>query len=100
MKMNNYCVCCANCLADIAKRDTAAARLWMDLCVLGLQRGSLLAIRDDEQEHPFVRAALLLEQMGFILTTDQAEDIIVRLNGLTLTKQDEPVYCLKQCSHG
>lgn len=75
MKMSKPGLCCDSCFGQIARRSTVAARLWMDLCEIQLN-SSLFGLRT-----PDFPALQLLEILGFIITTDVHDIIIVKVLG-------------------
>lgn len=94
MKMAKYFICCEQCLENIARNSTNAARIWMDLCAINVKKGNpfpLLTI-----DFPELRA---LEQMGFIVTTDQNGKLMIRLNGRCLTDDGYDFFCLRHGDH-
>lgn len=76
MKMSKPGLCCDSCFGLIAKRSTSAAKLWLDLCDLEITCGSLFGLKSSD--FPTLR---LLEILGFVLTTDTPQIIIVRVKG-------------------
>ncbi len=91
MKMSNAFLCCDTCFEAIGKRNTKAAKLWIDLCSIFIEEeGPFDLIIDDE---------LLLRQvelLGYIITTDNGHFIGVKVLGF---QQDaEGVYfCPRGC---
>ncbi len=68
-------LCCDACYDLIAKRSEPAARIWLDLCEVQA-RGSIFGLKIDDNEY-----FLLLETLGFILTTDTKEYILFKVLG-------------------
>jgi len=74
----------------IGKKDTRAARLWLDLCNIHLHSRIFgLLIPDD----PSLR---LLELMGFITTTETPHMIVVKVNGFH-SDEDDSYFCGGSC---
>lgn len=75
MKMSKPGLCCDECFALIAKRSTPAARWWLDLCHIQETCSIFgLAIPDNQ-------ILQLLEQLGFITTTETMNMIVVKVHG-------------------
>ena len=87
--MTRYFICCESCFENIAKKNTTAAKLWMDLCAMRLQFGEFLEILDTA-DIPELRA---LEVLGFIITTDMKNKIAIQVNG-HFESEGEHCFCL------
>lgn len=90
MKMSRSGYCCEKCFWKIAKKNTTAAKLWLELCdderdfdAIGLSQKDLTAIRR-------------LEIMGFLVTTDLFNDILIKVTGRISTTHGT-FYCGGQC---
>ena len=84
-------LCCDECFGMIARRSTGAAKLWLDLCEI--QRHSqTFGLRT-----PDFPALRLLENLGFILTTEIPGIIAIKVQG---QKQDAlgTYFCGGNCS--
>lgn len=90
MKMNEA-VCCHHCFEQLGKRSVHSAKLWLDLCDLNVKNG-LFGIKMDD--FPELR---MLEVLGFITTTEQAEFIMVKVNGEKLDEKGK-YFCCGSCS--
>ena len=75
MQMSKPGLCCDECFEMLAKRSTAAARMWLDLCDIQ-STCSLFALRIDDNDY-----MQLLEYLGFITTTDVPNLIVVKVHG-------------------
>lgn len=75
MRMDKPGVCCGQCFELIARIDTSAAKLWLDLCELRMHSTIFGIITDDT---PDLR---LLESLGFILTTETSTIIFIKVLG-------------------
>lgn len=75
--MANKIVCCEKCFEYVAKQSTNAARLWLDLCALWYTKGQVLTVRT--HDFPELRT---LEQMNFLMSTDQPQHILIKIFGL------------------
>lgn len=95
MKMSRYFVCCERCFEDIGKENTAAAKLWMDLCALYLQRGQVVFART--LDFPELRTLELLE---FVVTTDQPDRLLIRIEGYCKTDDGQDFFCRHGGHHG
>lgn len=68
-------MCCGQCFGLIARRDTKAAKLWLDLCELRMHSPIFGLVMDDCPE------LRVLERLRFIVTTDTPEVIFVKVKG-------------------
>lgn len=90
MKMSSDALCCDDCFHLIAKRNSTAASLWLDLCQLE-KTYNIFGLRMDD--FPNLR---LLETMGLLVSTDTDELIIIKVNGKKID-EDGPYYCGDLC---
>ncbi len=74
--MSNTGVCCDDCFVDLAKKSTKAARLWLDLCEAQIVYGVFGLLSSDSNP-----SMLLLEKMGFLVTMDTRDLVIVKMLG-------------------
>ncbi len=93
--MDNHFVCCEECFEKIGKKSTSAARLWMQLCGIRLQRGEVFSLY--MQDFPELR---VLETLGFITSTETALEVLVRLHGLRFMEGGIPSFCINEVPHG
>lgn len=91
MKMSKPGLCCDECFAMLAKKNTRVARLWMELCDAQLRYGIFGLVSSDTSP-----SLLILERMGFIVTTDTRDLIIVKVRG-EIDDQDGFFFCGGQC---
>lgn len=90
MKMSDNTLCCESCFTKIAKEDTRAARIWLDLCLLSLHSEVFgLMIEEDE-------ALRFLEMNGYITTTENPFMILVKVHGFQ-REDDIAVICIGNC---
>lgn len=94
MKMSKYIICCQSCFDDIAKKSTTSARLWMDFCAARMENQMPLQLKGPDC--PQIR---ILEQMGFLISTDRKNSISIKVNGYMNTEDGEHYFCLKQGNH-
>lgn len=93
MKMSNPKLCCDDCFELIAKRNTTAAKWWLDLCsIQDLHSIFGLKILDNE----FLQ---LLEHLRFITTTETQELIVVKVHGKK-TDSLGSFFCGGNCGRG
>lgn len=90
MPMSKPGLCCDKCFEMIARRHTASAKLWLDLCELQLY-SHVFAIKS--QDFEMLR---LLEVLGFIVTTDTPDYIIVKVKGKKYDGKGA-FFCTGQC---
>ncbi len=94
MKMSRYFVCCEQCFEAIGKRNTKAAKAWMEICAAGMTSGEIFS--STTRETPEVRA---LELMGFIVTTDRGDSIAIKVKGHMKGLNGDHFFCLKGGRH-
>ncbi len=94
MQMTKYFICCEKCFETIGRRNTTAARLWMDFCAMRLENNGVVVL--DTVDFPELR---LLETLGFVVSTDQDHSIAIRVNGCMNTETGEPFFCVKEGRH-
>lgn len=87
-----YMICCEKCLESIGKRSTSAAKLWMNMCKSYEQDPDVMKLVGDI-DSPELHC---LEIMNFIITTEQSDCLMVKLNGYDSA---ENMFCLDRCSH-
>lgn len=87
MKMSRPGLCCDDCFALLAKKNTRVARLWMDLCEAQRRYGIFGLVTPDSTP-----SLVILERMGFIVTTDTADLIIVKVRG-EFDDEEEFFFC-------
>ncbi len=95
MRMSRYFICCEQCFESIGKRNTNAARFWMDLCALKLEKGEIFVLKTCD--FPELRA---LELLGFVVSTDIHSGIALRIKGHCHTEDGQHFFCLKEGNHG
>ena len=91
MKMSRPGVCCNRCFRLIAKQSTTAARLWLDLCEVQMERKLFGLVTSDNA------ALKTLETMRFITTTETPTMILVKVNGHQFHKGDN-LFCGEKCN--
>lgn len=94
MKMSKYFICCEQCFEAIGKRSTRAAKMWMDFCAMRLNKGEVVVIRTPD--FPELRT---LENLGFLVSTDQLNTLAVCVNGHMTTEDGEHFFCVKEGRH-
>ncbi len=75
MKMSKPGLCCEKCFAKIAKRNTKAARIWLNLCEIQ-KTSSVFGIY-----MPDIPEFRVLEKLGFITSTETNEMILIKVHG-------------------
>jgi hypothetical protein len=94
MQMNRYFICCEKCFETICKRNTKAAKLWMDFCAFHLQERGLVILHSSD--FPELR---ILEKMGFLISTDQKNSLAIRVHGQMRTTEGDNFFCVKGGRH-
>lgn len=90
MEMSKPGLCCESCFEIIAKYNTHTAALWLDLCELQLH-SPVFGLWTEECEE-----LRLLEILGFIVTTETPNIIIVKVKGERCDNQG-PYFCGGNC---
>ena len=90
MKMSKPGLCCDECFSMLAKQDTLAARIWLDLCELHLHSPIFGLLMEDNE------SLRLLELLGYITTTDTEYVIKVKVHGFH-ANGDDSYYCGGRC---
>ncbi len=94
MQMSKYFVCCEQCFETIGKRNTRAARLWMDLCAMRLATSEVFTLKT--LDFPELR---VLETLGFVVSTDKPQSIAIRIKGHMNTEDGQSFFCVKEGRH-
>ena len=95
MKMSNYIACCDKCFDTLARKDAAAAKLWMELCILKMVEGDIVAIRG--KDTPELRT---IESNGYITSTDTLNHLLIRVNGHMIDELGQDFFCITGNRHG
>ncbi len=91
MKMSKPGLCCDRCFGMIARQDTRAARLWLDLCTVHNPSSVFgLVIKEDH-------SLRLLETLGFITTTETPLMLIVKVHHFHPDDEDS-YFCGEKCN--
>jgi hypothetical protein len=89
--MSEAFLCCNHCFEEIAKRDTRAARMWLDLCSVYHAVQGVFAIKDIED-----RPLRFLERGGFVTSTEDGSHIAIRVNGYFLDAENNEIFCINK----
>jgi hypothetical protein len=76
MKMSKPGLCCDECFGIIASRNVNAAKLWLELCEIRVKREIFALVTKNPQN------LRILEILGFVVTTETKNFILVKVNGL------------------
>lgn len=90
--MKNKISCCDLCFDEIARKSSAAACLWLDLCSFGQ---NLLVLNGNDT--PQIR---WLEILGYLRSTETANQILIQLEGYSETEDGDPYFCCWEEKHG
>ena len=90
MKMSKYFICCEECFRNIGLRNTKAAKLWMEFCAMRMEMNGVFLL--DPKNIAELR---ILENMGYIVSTDQNEYVAVKVKGYMNSERGEPFFCVK-----
>jgi hypothetical protein len=94
MPASNYFICCEQCFEAIGRRNTNAARLWMDLCAMRLATSEVFTLKTSD--FPELR---ILETLGFVVSTEKPQSLAIRLKGHMNTVGGEDFFCVKAGRH-
>lgn len=94
MLMSKYFICCEDCYAAICKKSIKAAKLWMQLCAVKMTKDVFVLENND---FPELR---ILENMGFLVSTDQYKSLSIKTRDFKLTEDDQPFFCVQDGRHG
>lgn len=89
----NFC-CCTECFGRIAKIHVGAAKAWLDICSLHLKYNDVLVLRTNDFEE-----LSMLEKLGYIITTEIPNHILVKVLGSELDEDGEWIYCINRRQH-
>ena len=98
MSPNRYFICCEQCFEDIGRRNTRAAKFWMDFCAYQLEVGSVFALTSELEKYYFSEINTL-EKLGFLVSTDGDDEILIRARGYMNTEEGEPFFCVRNGLH-
>lgn len=88
MQMSKYFFCCERCFEIIGRKNTKAAKLWMDLCALSLNNETeYISVNTNSPE---IRD---LEILGFLTSTENESGIVIKMNKYIKTIDGEPFFC-------
>ena len=85
-------VCCNRCFDDLHESSVAAAQLWLKLCAFSCAKGMQPYIKGKES-----REFKMLEKMGYIVTTDHKDEILIRVKGKLEVPDYEGFFCARDC---
>ena len=90
-----YCFCCDKCFEEIAKIYAPSARIWMDLCALSVKRGHIMQLSIPDSD-----PLRILENLGFLVSTEQEETITIKMNGRFEVQQTPNfLFCIQHDKH-
>ena len=89
--MSNPLLYCFDCFVFLSKTNIKAARLWNDLCEAHRRYGIFGLVTSDTTP-----SLIFLERMGFIITTDTRDLIVVKVCGQQ-DDQDGFFFCGGRC---
>lgn len=86
--MRNFFICCSDCYDRIESHGTSFAEAWVRLCKMRMESKEWIAFNRDLLEFE------ILEEMGFLVSTEYEDVILVKLNGYTKTEDNEDFFCV------
>lgn len=92
--MKKYFICCQKCFETIGKKNTRAAKLWMDFCAYGMRIGETFEIGNANSKEIGI-----LENLGFIITTERPISLMVKIKGHLMSEDGEHFFCVKEGNH-
>ena len=92
MTMSKQGECCDDCFEKIARENTTAARMWLELCNIYMNTPMFgLTLNHDNDK------TRLLEHLGYITTTETPEMMLVKVHGCR-EMGDEVFFCIGACN--
>ena len=94
-------ICCSDCFNFIARNSVSAAKLWMNLCESvsnDIEKDPTIVVVAEEN---YVHVFTSLERMGFIVTTETSDYLVLKMNGIYSKRIGEICCCSESHSnHG
>jgi len=94
MQMSKYFICCEQCFETICRKNTRAGKVWMDICAMHMSIGEIFLIENTESQE-----LKYLENLGFLISTDTNNGILLRIKGHIFTDDGQDFFCLKGGNH-
>lgn len=74
-------LCCDKCFERVAKKNVSSARMWLDLCRVSEEEGDYFALMDTQYFDIGCLELRVLENLGYITTTESSNMLRLRMNG-------------------
>lgn len=81
--MTDYKICCSKCVEEIGRASSTATKLWMELCHIYKPEAPNITLSHDVPE------LRILENLGYIVSTERGKNIGVRLLGAHCTESNK-----------
>ncbi len=91
-------MCCNLCFREIAKKNTSAAKLWIDLCAHATNIGGLMAYDESKLSAASVSLVSGLEKWGYLLSTDRPKDLVIKMLGWEFDVGTD-TFCINRFGH-
>lgn len=96
-------ICCSECFEHIARKDSAAARLWLDLCDYFVKFSGNFKLREHNVPAT-IQHFKSLESLRFLDTLDGPESVVIRMNGHEVLESGEQginldTFCIDRHQH-
>jgi len=100
--MTTY-MCCNQCFENLAKKDTTAAKLWIDLCAYACKLGVFGFV--EARTHHSINPLRTLESMGYLKSADGLDMVKMRMMGHQVVEIQETgallnTFCMCREEHG
>jgi hypothetical protein len=92
--MNEKFICCEECFNILREKSSQCVNLWKTLCQFHLKGEVILCFLPELPEFR------ILEQMGYIVSTETDTSLAVKVNGCFFSEEGEPCFCIKGGNHG
>lgn len=85
--------CCDECHRRIGMRSVSASRLWLDFCDQFTRQG-IFNFYDHSVDSSELR---ILETMGYIVSSENRENILIKLLGVQQDYNGDLIFCTGDC---
>lgn len=96
-------VCCSQCFDFIARKNTTAAKLWLDACTFCVKFEGIFKLKETRIPNA-IKHFRCLEELGFISTADGDDAVKVRVNGYDVLEMEDmeggvDTFCINREEH-
>ena len=93
MKMSREFVCCEKCFEILGRCNVRAAKAWMEVCACYMNHPGVFIVDHEVEE------LTILDQHGFVTTTDDLQNIRIKVNGYLTDYYGQHYFCIKDGQH-